>query len=187
MKKELRERIYNKYNGRCAYCGTPIPITEMQVDHLQPNWHNLSDEESKQRGIVKGTDNESNLMPSCRMCNYYKGANPLEEFRRRIATTLIPNVTEKFNVRLAQRYGLINIGRWDGNFYFERKQEGVMTHEISNRISNIIDILEEESVKLNNIVKYCKGDLQDTEEVCLKDALSSLGGTIDMLYIVNDS
>ena len=35
MKKEIRENIYNKYNGHCAYCGREIAYKDMQVDHLK--------------------------------------------------------------------------------------------------------------------------------------------------------
>lgn len=36
MNKELREQIYHKYDGRCAYCGREIEYKDMQVDHLEP-------------------------------------------------------------------------------------------------------------------------------------------------------
>ena len=60
MAKIDRQAIYAKYGGRCAYCGHPIDIKDMQVDHIFPKW----------RG---GPDAMENLNPSCRMCNFYKG------------------------------------------------------------------------------------------------------------------
>lgn len=119
MNKALRERIYNKYNGHCAYCGTHITLKEMQVDHLQPKWHNLTDEECKRKGIERGTDDESNLMPSCRACNYYKHTLSIEDFRIRL-NGLQSRVIKPFDARLALRYGMIQIQPWDGIFYFER-------------------------------------------------------------------
>lgn len=122
MNKALRERIYNKYNGHCAYCGTPLPITEMQVDHLQPKWHNLSYEECRKRGLVRGTDEESNLMPSCRACNYYKHTSTIEGFRARL-NMLLTNAMGTFDAKLALKYQMIKLQVWDGKFYFEKFKE----------------------------------------------------------------
>lgn len=76
ISKKTREAVYQKYAGHCAYCGRAIAYRDMQVDHLRPRRaYNAEDE---------GTDDISNLMPSCRMCNHYKRANTLETFRRYI-------------------------------------------------------------------------------------------------------
>ena len=32
--KEVRQQVYDKYNGHCAYCGCELGIKDMQVDHL---------------------------------------------------------------------------------------------------------------------------------------------------------
>lgn len=72
--KSVREAVYEKYNGRCAYCGRPIEYSAMQVDHFIP----------KNRWNESGSDDFANLMPSCRMCNHYKRAHDLETFRRYI-------------------------------------------------------------------------------------------------------
>ena len=75
--KKKRESVYAKYDGHCAYCGRAIDIKDMQVDHFRP---------LRAWGVEDvGTDDISNLMPSCRMCNHYKRANSLETFRRYIA------------------------------------------------------------------------------------------------------
>ena len=31
-----RQKVYDKYNGHCAYCGKPITIKDNQVDHILP-------------------------------------------------------------------------------------------------------------------------------------------------------
>ena len=36
ISKAKRELVYNKYNGRCAYCGREIAYKNMQVDHFIP-------------------------------------------------------------------------------------------------------------------------------------------------------
>ena len=74
--KAVRKAVYDKYSGRCAYCGRKIEYKDMQVDHFFP---------LRAWGIEDaGSDDFSNLMPACRMCNHYKRANPLEVFRRYI-------------------------------------------------------------------------------------------------------
>ena len=71
---ETRKAVYDKYNGRCAYCGREIAYKDMQVDHFI----------AKRGWNESGSDDISNLMPSCRMCNHYKRANSLEIFREYI-------------------------------------------------------------------------------------------------------
>lgn len=137
MNKTLRERIYNKYNGHCAYCGTHITLSEMQVDHLQPKWHNLSDEDCERKGIDRGTDDESNLMPACRACNYYKHTSTLDGFRVRL-TVLQSNVMESFNARLALKYQMIALQPWDGKFYFERPEDAESESPNQNADSEIL-------------------------------------------------
>lgn len=77
INKATRQAVYQKYAGRCAYCGRVIAYKDMQVDHFQPlrAW-SIED---------AGADDISNLMPSCRMCNHYKRANSIETFRRYIS------------------------------------------------------------------------------------------------------
>jgi 5-methylcytosine-specific restriction endonuclease McrA len=37
MNKKLRFQVYNKYNGLCAYTGTPLD-DDWQVDHIIPQF-----------------------------------------------------------------------------------------------------------------------------------------------------
>ncbi len=67
MNKKLRELVYQKYNGRCAYTGSPLK-GDWQVDHVVP----------KRLG---GTDDIDNLMPAQRIVNHYKRALSLDQFR----------------------------------------------------------------------------------------------------------
>jgi len=36
MTKKQRIKVYEKYNGHCAYCGKKIEYKDMQVDHIDP-------------------------------------------------------------------------------------------------------------------------------------------------------
>lgn len=112
MKKELREHIYNKYGGHCAYCGKNIEYKKMQVDHLKPFCHFYFD--------PKISDHIDNLMPSCRRCNHYKRAESLESFRIKM-TSLHERIQKIYIAKVAIDYGIIRLVPWDGIFYFERK------------------------------------------------------------------
>lgn len=109
LKKEVREAVYAKYNGRCAYCGREIKYKDMQVDHFIP----------KNGYSVKGSDDISNLMPSCRMCNHYKRANPLEIFRKFIQE--IPRkLRDNYIYKVGVAYGNVIENEKPIVFYFEQ-------------------------------------------------------------------
>lgn len=115
MNKEIRKQVYNKYNGHCAYCGCKIEYKDMQIDHIMPKCRN-------NELYVKevGSDDINNYNPSCRMCNFYKGMNSLEQFRKKLNNILMPNVRLPFNYRLALKYGFIKEDIHKVKFYFEQ-------------------------------------------------------------------
>jgi hypothetical protein len=88
----------------------------MQVDHLKPLARGVPDRWLQEE---RGTDDNDNLMPSCRMCNFYKGRDSLEVFRRKIKTML--DYKRTFATRFALRYGILEEREWDGKFYFEKE------------------------------------------------------------------
>ncbi len=73
--------IFNKYNGRCSYCGNIIVNSsngngyhfydQFTVDHIVP--------------LAKGGTNvKTNLIPACYTCNWCKDNMDIEEFRKEI-------------------------------------------------------------------------------------------------------
>ena len=116
LNKKLRQEVYDKYNGHCAYCGCEIEMKDMQIDHIVPKYRN---NEMWHNGEI-GSDDISNLNPSCRMCNYYKGMGSVVQFRERLKDTLMRNVQRPFDFRLAEKYGMVKIEEWDGKFYYEK-------------------------------------------------------------------
>ena len=102
-----RQKVYDKYNGHCAYCGKAIAIKDMQVDHILP----------KRNG---GTDDIDNLNPSCRLCNHYKRAAGIETFRYVLLGELIKRLMKIYIFRVALDYGMITINGWNKKFYFEK-------------------------------------------------------------------
>lgn len=114
INKELRNKIYNKYDGHCAYCGKEIKYEEMQIDHLIPK---------RQAEIGKisweEVESENNLMPSCRKCNNYKRCHKIETFREYIQR--IPDkLLSVFIFKIGIDYGLIEIKNKDVEFYYEK-------------------------------------------------------------------
>jgi 5-methylcytosine-specific restriction endonuclease McrA len=111
MNKQTRLDVYNKYNGRCAYCGRKIEYREMQVDHIIPIINGWNRNEH--------TENIKNYNPSCRRCNHYKRSASLEVFRKMLKT--LHERTQKIYInKVAEDYGIIKVEPWDGLFYFER-------------------------------------------------------------------
>ena len=111
--KKIREEVYQKYNGHCAYCGREIEYKDMQVDHFIAKAV-INDEH---------TNDMSNLMPSCRMCNHYKRAHSLETFRR-----YIQEIPKKLKTNYIYKVGIV-YGNVIENvkpiqFYFETVDKG---------------------------------------------------------------
>jgi hypothetical protein len=69
ISKKVRQQVYDKYSGHCAYCGKKLDIKDMQVDHFVSHMNN------------KGIDDISNYMPSCKLCNKAKDSYTIEQFR----------------------------------------------------------------------------------------------------------
>ncbi|MCP4354142.1 MAG: HNH endonuclease [Proteobacteria bacterium] len=123
MKKEYRLKVFHKYDKKCAYCGKEIKYKQMQVDHLHPKAlkHYYQSDLMKDMYNLKGKSIEdfSNLMPSCRRCNHYKRALPLEEFRT-LMKTIHERIAEIYIAKVAIDYGIIKIHKWDEKFHFEQ-------------------------------------------------------------------
>jgi 5-methylcytosine-specific restriction endonuclease McrA len=116
-----RQKVYDKCDGHCAYCGVEITLKQMQVDHIQPHWHTLTEQEASQAKIVKGSHDLDNLNPSCARCNKWKSTYSVEHFRKVVETSLDRLERDTPNFRLARDYGLIEVIEKPVIFYFERK------------------------------------------------------------------
>lgn len=60
---ELRSRVFERDQGRCAYCQTPeeLTVTTFEIDHIVPT-------------SAGGATQRNNLCLTCPACNRYKGA-----------------------------------------------------------------------------------------------------------------
>ena len=106
--KSVRLKVYEKYNGHCAYCGCELELKDMQVDHIESvYWYN-------------GANDIENYNPACRMCNFYKSTMPIEDFRKQLGK-LTSRLEKTFIYRLAKKYGLIQEVEKPIKFYFEKE------------------------------------------------------------------
>jgi 5-methylcytosine-specific restriction endonuclease McrA len=121
MNKKIRQQVYTKYNGHCAYCGCEITMKQLQVDHIQAHWHTVPDIKANQYGITKGTHDIENLNPSCARCNRWKGTFSIEQFRTEITLQIERLNKWNANYRLAKDYGMIlETTPIKVTFYFEQ-------------------------------------------------------------------
>lgn len=128
LPQKVRQAVYDKYHGHCAYCGKEIDFKDMQVDHITgygAAFYGVNGENVLQM-IEDGSINAiDNLLPSCRRCNYYKGPFDIEALRQRILTELEHTCRQTFSTQLAIQYGMISYQPWDGVFYFERQKQTI--------------------------------------------------------------
>lgn len=66
-----------------------------------------------------GGNDIDNLLPACRMCNFYKSTFSIDVFRKYLES-LHERLRKPFIYRLALKYGLVEENRKKIKFYFER-------------------------------------------------------------------
>lgn len=119
IKKSDRLIVFNKYNGRCAYCGVEL-INGFHVDHIEP----------RQRGrigdprVINGPNHIENYNPSCASCNINKSTFSIEQWRHELKRKIQILRRDSTNFNLIERFELISINEIDVVFYFEKLQHG---------------------------------------------------------------
>ena len=132
MRKADRQAIFNKYGGKCAYCGELL-VKGWHVDELLPcrrkeriilgHWRGATWVSTKT--VPDGymhperlhTDNQ---MPACASCNINKHSMSLEEFRSLIAGFMKHLNEINTQYKIAKRYGLVKETGEEVVFYFEK-------------------------------------------------------------------
>lgn len=125
-KKEKRNLIYNKFDGRCAYCGEELQ-KGWHVDEFLPVKRNMRWNKAKTAYVHDGTYefperlHIDNQMPSCPSCNINKHSMSLEEFRFLIENFITSLNRDSTQYKIAKRYGLImEVQKPEVVFYFEK-------------------------------------------------------------------
>ena len=111
FKKSIRQTVYNKCNGHCAYCGVELQFAKMHIDHIYPK-------------IYGGSDYIENLNPSCKYCNNYKCFYGIKSLREALNTMFNEKLEylfkSKTKMQIAINFGIVKLEKWDGLFYFEK-------------------------------------------------------------------
>lgn len=126
MKKKDREIIFNKFGGKCAYCGCELQ-KGWHVDEIEPVRRNHRWNQEKRRyELDKETPfthpermHIDNQFPSCASCNINKHSESLEEFRKSIAGYMKHLNEISTQYKIAKRYGLVVETDKPVKFYFE--------------------------------------------------------------------
>lgn len=114
-----RDSVFNKYNGLCAYSGTPLE-SDWQVDHVVPKRFYVNDD-------------LENLLPCQKIINHYKRALDLDTFRnvwlgklhlRLKKLPVNPKVQRSINrkeylLKVAAYFDIKPDQPFSGKFYFE--------------------------------------------------------------------
>lgn len=126
MNKKLRQQVYEKYDGLCAYTGKPLG-NDWQVDHMTSKYRFFFYGEKELENHI------DNLMPAIKIVNHYKRSLDLEGFReymltfhKRLKKLPIKTVVERTKKRkeymfeVASLFEITPDSPFDGKFYFEK-------------------------------------------------------------------
>ena len=116
MKKKKRQKIYEKSNGHCWYCGCDISSRKWHVDHFDPIFRGWKDKPDR-----AGEDTFNNLVPACVECNLFKKTFSVEQFREELEKQVERARKYSVNFRTAERFGLIEVKEDPVVFWFEKK------------------------------------------------------------------
>jgi len=126
LTKAQRQHVFEKFGGRCAYCGCDLP-QRWHADHFEPVVRELK---FKQRHdgthrLVTGKasrpefDTAENHMPACPRCNISKGSLTIEQWRLWIVGHIKALNAHHTPYNIAKAFGLIAETGAPVVFYFE--------------------------------------------------------------------
>jgi len=79
-----KQRLFEKYDGKCIYCGSQLTEENYTVNHIVPK-------------VLGGSKHAmSNKMTCCEKCNHLKDHLTLEQFREFFASYFSNFTNEKF-------------------------------------------------------------------------------------------
>lgn len=134
MKKSDRIKIFEKYGGRCAYCGCDL-TKSWHLDHIQPIVRDSKWDRKKGRFVGLGScrkpENEilENYNPSCSSCNIQKNSFTLEQFRSNIQGFINSLNLYSTQYKFAKRYGLVQETEKEVKFYYETFSDEVQSKD----------------------------------------------------------
>jgi 5-methylcytosine-specific restriction endonuclease McrA len=125
MNNKDRQILFDKFGGKCAYCGCKLK-KGWHADHANTvhRFNNRYDENIKGFVEEKGmfypeNDCMENMMPSCPSCNLYKGGCDIETFRWKLGNSIPALNKRDAQYKFAKRFGLLIETGISVEFYFE--------------------------------------------------------------------
>ena len=115
MTGKQRQQVFEKTDGRCAYCGVELPDKGWHLDHIKPVYRGHDGIHPKYRG----EDTVENALPACARCNRWKGVWSVDEFRAEIGAQVARLRRDSAAFRLAEDYGQVACVMARVVFYFE--------------------------------------------------------------------
>ncbi len=146
MKKDIRVKVWNKYDCKCAYCGKDLEYKQMQVDHIVPVYRGTSDEGMQAMKANRGSEDIENYNPSCARCNRWKSTLTVEKFRKEIEKQTARLQRDSSNYRMAIDFGIIKETESKVEFYFEHH----------DKIQEVINSVKKPSPPESRTVNYAK-------------------------------
>ncbi|WP_395055238.1 HNH endonuclease [Polaromonas sp.] len=122
LTKSERLSVFNKFGGRCAYCGCELPA-RWHADHLLPVEREfiVRDNRLVASGNALRPENHciDNMMPACPPCNISKHSLSLDGWRKWLEGHVRSLNAHNTPYRLAKAYGLLVETGKAVTFYFE--------------------------------------------------------------------
>ena len=116
MKATIRFQIFEKYSGKCAYCGVSLQLSKFHVDHIISKQHY----QTSHRTFDKSANKIDNLNPSCPSCNLIKKHLSVEDFRKKVENIPIFFFNNYHLFRAGMRFSNLTISTEKVIFYFEK-------------------------------------------------------------------
>jgi 5-methylcytosine-specific restriction endonuclease McrA len=126
-KRSLKSKkiIFDKYGGRCAYCGIKLDFDHFSFDHINPKFKGYPDQELCRMNIVRGENCIDNYNPCCKSCNSSKSTFTLEKWRSEIDKKFGRLMKYEPSFNLLVRLNIIPSKGKKWLFYFEKIQNGI--------------------------------------------------------------
>ncbi len=89
LKFGLKHALRTRDGDFCHYCGDPFELHNLTIDHVKPRC----------RG---GSNEPSNLVLACRMCNEAKGEMTVQTFYSRIRRMYVASLRQQTPIQLRE-------------------------------------------------------------------------------------
>ncbi len=125
ISKSVKEEVYRRFNGRCAYCGWPVLFNEMEIDHSTPISRSLNEDSDDYINSIY------NLRLTCHECNNFKSNMSAGEFKLYLENKLMEDLCKDPKYKMAVKYGFVNQlhVKKDIEFYMTDKMEEIFPED----------------------------------------------------------